>query len=93
MAQAKGDRQAERESVEDNFDEMLKVFEGDTVLQGQICESSTSVSFFIDIYYSYYIYYSNLEKRIAIATIYLQLAIQQAHLDAIPTFIATKLIS
>ena len=51
MAQAKGDRQAEKESVEDNFDEILKVFEGDTVLQGQICESSTSVSFFIDIYY------------------------------------------
>ena len=45
MAQAKGDRQAEKESVEDNFDEMLKVFEGDTILQGQICESSTSASF------------------------------------------------
>ena len=36
MAQAKGDRQAEKESVEDNFDEMLKVFEGDTILQGDM---------------------------------------------------------
>ena len=50
MAQAKGDRQAGKKSVEDNFDEMLKVFEGDEDLQGQICESSTSVSFFIYIY-------------------------------------------
>ena len=33
--------------MEDNFDEMLKVFEGDTDLQVQICESSTSVNFFI----------------------------------------------
>ena len=45
MAQAKGDRQAGKESVEDNFDEMLKVFVGDTDLQGQIYKSSTSVSF------------------------------------------------
>ena len=50
MAQAKGDRQAGKKSVEDNFDEMLKVFEGDADLQGQICESSTSVSFFIYMY-------------------------------------------
>ena len=56
MAQAKGDRQAEKESVEDNFDEILKVFEGNTDLQGQICESSTSVSFFIYMHYGYYIY-------------------------------------
>ena len=56
MTQAKGDRQAEKESVEDNFDEMLKVFEGDTVLQGQICESSTSVSLFMYMYHGYYIY-------------------------------------
>ena len=56
MTQAKGDRQAEKESVEGNFDEMLKVFEGDTVLQGQICESSTSVSFFMYMYHGYYIY-------------------------------------
>ena len=56
MTQAKGDRQAEKESVEDNFDEMLKVFEGDTVLQGQICESSTSVRFFMYMYHGYYIY-------------------------------------
>ena len=33
MAQTKGDRHAKKESVEDNFDEMLKVFEGDTDLQ------------------------------------------------------------
>ena len=56
MAQAKGDRRAEKESVEDNFDEMLKVFEGDTVLQEQICESSTSASFSINMYYGYHIY-------------------------------------
>ena len=56
MAQAKGDRQAENESVEDNFDEMVKVFEGDTDLQGQTCESSTSESFFLYMYYGYYIY-------------------------------------
>ena len=56
MSQAKGDRQAEKESVEDNFDEILKVFEGNTDLQGQICESSTSVSFFIYMHYGYYIY-------------------------------------
>ena len=51
--------------MEDNFDEMLKVFEGDTYLQGQICESSTSVSFFIYMYYGYYIYllYSKIKKR------------------------------
>ena len=48
--------QAGKKSVEDNFDEMLKVFEVDADLQGQICESSTSVSFFIYIYYGYYIY-------------------------------------
>ena len=35
MAQAKWDRQVGKESVEDNFDEMLKVFEGYAVLQGQ----------------------------------------------------------
>ena len=40
MALTKGDRQAEKESVEDNFDEILKIFEGDTDLHGQICESS-----------------------------------------------------
>ena len=51
MAQEKEGWQAEKESVEDNFDEMLNVFEGDTDLQGQICESSTSVSFFIYMYY------------------------------------------
>ena len=56
MTQAKGDRQAGKKSVEDNFDEMLKVSEGDADLQGQICESSTSVSFFIYIYYGYCIY-------------------------------------
>ena len=56
MSQAKGDRQAEKESVEDNFDEILKVFGGNTDLQGQICESSTSVSFFIYMHYGYYIY-------------------------------------
>ena len=56
MSQAKGDKQAEKESVEDNFDEILKVFEGNTDLQGQICESSTSVSFFIYMHYGYYIY-------------------------------------
>ena len=56
MSQAKGERQAEKESVEDNFDEILKVFEGNTDLQGQICESSTSVSFFIYMHYGYYIY-------------------------------------
>ena len=56
MSQAKGDRQAKKESVEDNFDEILKVFEGNTDLQGQICESSTSVSFFIYMHYGYYIY-------------------------------------
>ena len=56
MSQAKGDRQAEKESVEDNFDEILKVFEGNTDLQGQICESSTSVNFFIYMHYGYYIY-------------------------------------
>ena len=51
--------------MEDNFDEMLKVFEGDTYLQGQICESSTSVSFFIYMYYGYYIYllYSKIKNR------------------------------
>ena len=43
----KGERKVEKESVEDNFDEMLKVFEGDTDLQGQVCESSIRVSFFI----------------------------------------------
>ena len=51
MAQEKEGRQAEKKSVEDNFDEMLNGFEGDTDLQGQICESSTSVSFFIYMYY------------------------------------------
>ena len=56
MAQAKGDRQTEKESVEDNFDKMLKVFEGETDLHGQICESSTSLSFFIYMCYGYYIY-------------------------------------
>ena len=30
MAQVKGDRKAGKKSVEDNFYEMLKVFEGDT---------------------------------------------------------------
>ena len=41
----KGERKVQKESVEDNFDEMLKVFEGDTDLQGQVCESSIRVSF------------------------------------------------
>ena len=91
MAQAKGDRQAGKKSVEDNFDEMLKVFEGDADLQGQICESSTSVSFFIYMYYGYcLLYLCTLKKHglpiaIAIASSF--------HLDAIPTFIATKLTS
>ena len=49
-------RQTEKESVEDNFDKMLKVFDRDADLQGQMCESSTSVSFFIYMCYGYYIY-------------------------------------
>ena len=68
MAQAKGDRQAEKESVEDNFDEMLKVFEGDTILQGQICESSTSASFFIYMYYGYHIYWKRVLNKKVIYT-------------------------
>ena len=56
MAQAKWDRQVGKESVEDNFDEMLKVFEGDAVLQGPICESTANVTFFISMHYVYYIH-------------------------------------
>ena len=56
MAQAKGDRQTENESVEDNFDEMLKAFEGDTDLQGQTCESSTSEFFFIHVLWLLYLF-------------------------------------
>ena len=91
MVQVKGDRQAGKKSVEDDFDEMLKAFEGDADLQRQICESSTSVSFFIYMYYGYcLLYLCTLKKHglpiaIAIASSF--------HLDAIPTFIATKLTS
>ena len=56
MGQAKGNIQAEKESFEDNFEEMLNVFEVDPDLQGQTCESSTSVSFLIQMYCGYYIY-------------------------------------
>ena len=42
--------------MEDNFDELLKVFEGDAVLQGPICESTANVTFFISMHYVYYIH-------------------------------------
>lgn len=56
MGQVKGHIQEEKESFEDNFDEMLNVFEVGPDLQGQTCESSISVSFLIQMYYGYYIY-------------------------------------
>lgn len=56
MGQVKGHIQEEKESFEDNFDEMLNVFEVGPDLQVQTCESSISVSFLIQMYYGYYIY-------------------------------------
>ena len=53
--------------MEDNFDEMLKVFEGDTYLQGQICESSTSVSFFYNMIMVIIFIYSTLRQWVTIA--------------------------
>ena len=44
MAQVREDRQVDRESIEDGFDEILKALE-DADLQGHLCESSTSVNF------------------------------------------------
>ena len=45
MVQGKEERQVNRESVEDNFDEMLKASEEDADLQVHLCKTSTSTSF------------------------------------------------
>ena len=45
IAHVKEVRQMNRESVEDNFDEMLKALQEDADLQVHLCKSSTSKSF------------------------------------------------
>ena len=56
MSQAKGDTWAQKHSVEDNFDEILKVFEGNTELQGQERK-------FFHIHVLWLLYLLTLKKR------------------------------
>ena len=56
MSQAKGDTWAQKDSVKDNFDEILKVFEGNTELQGQERK-------FFHIYVLWLLYLLTLKKR------------------------------